>query len=557
MTTPTLSPQQQAVVDWVVDGRGSLNLIARAGCGKTYTLLRGAVRAIVEHNRGEVAVMAFNKAIADEFKVKLQELATETGDRRFVDWKRVDTGTVHSFGFRTWRREMTTPREQQVDEKKVIKLIDGRAEDLQRRGAERNIWRDCGPALRKAVSLAKQAAFGVLCGLEDRGRWYELLEHHGVNELADGYELDELVPAAIELLKVSISLDREVVDFDDMIFAPLYHKVRFWPKDWVLIDEAQDTNPARRALALAMLKPRTGRLIAVGDDRQAIYGFTGADADALELIKAELNSAELPLNVTYRCPRAVVAEANRLVPDLTAHESAPEGIVRTSATVHHSCKECGSNDLTGSSCTNDCRPEYLEHYQWFQVEPPAATSVILCRNTKPIIEQAYAMLRHGVGCRVEGREIGEGLLTLARRWKRIRSLAQLVDKLEDYQSRETQRWLAKGKEDRAQQIEDKCETVRVICLQLLADGKSKLADLEAFVHNLFGDTKPGERPNVVTLSTIHKAKGREWDCVYLLDRSGTLPSKWARKPWQLRQEENLEYVAITRSKHELVYLEVV
>ncbi len=42
---------------------------------------------------------------------------------------------------------------------------------------------------------------------------------------------------------------REMIDFDDMILAPLYFKAKFWPKDWILVDESQDTNPARRVLA--------------------------------------------------------------------------------------------------------------------------------------------------------------------------------------------------------------------------------------------------------------------------------------------------------------------
>ena len=66
---------------------------------------------------------------------------------------------------------------------------------------------------------------------------------------------------------------------------------------------------------------------------------------------------------------------------------------------------------------------------------------------------------------------------------------------------------------------------------------------------------------MVTLSTIHKAKGMEWSRVYFLD-SWRLPSKFARiaaedgNPEALRQENNLSYVAITRAKHELIYIDM-
>jgi superfamily I DNA/RNA helicase len=94
----------------------------------------------------------------------------------------------------------------------------------------------------------------------------------------------------------------------------------------------------------------------------------------------------------------------------------------------------------------------------------------------------------------------------------------------------------------------------VLVDKLLGEGKQSVYDLVSFIRTLFGDTKEGQAAKVVTLSTIHKSKGREFSVVYLLDKEGTLPSKWARKDWQLQQEANLEYVAITRAKNCLVYL---
>jgi superfamily I DNA/RNA helicase len=521
--THDLSKQQQDVVDWIRNGSGSLNLIARAGCGKTYTLVRGAVRAIVEGNLGTVALMAYNKAAAEEFKGRLAAIQQESGDQRFADWRIVDTGTVHSFGFRAIRKWSPNVK---VDDKKC-KNICG---DLAISHRMPNVFSTESSAICWLVSLAKQSAIGFLTGVEDRGTWYQLVEHHAVNDLIDeGTTIDDVVNAAIQVYKVSISRDREVVDFDDMVIAPLIHKMKIWPKDWVLVDEAQDTNAARRCLALAMLKPQTGRLIAVGDDRQAIYGFTGADSDALDLIARELSSSTLPLTVTYRCPKTVVNEANRLVPDLIAHNTAPDGVVRG--------------------------PRINEDQPWFKSEELTAADVVLCRNTKPLIELAYAMLGAGIGCRVEGREIGEGLIKLAKRWKRVTTLQRLEEKLVDYKDKEIQKWQAKGREDRAQAVEDRVDALFTIIGALVSQNKNKVDDLVNWVRRLFGDTRNGEVPNVVTLSTIHKAKGREWTRVFIYLRSHTLPSRWARKPWQLHQEANLEYVAVTRAKRELVFVD--
>jgi len=52
---------------------------------------------------------------------------------------------------------------------------------------------------------------------------------------------------------------------------------------------------------------------------------------------------------------------------------------------------------------------------------------------------------------------------------------------------------------------------------------------------------------------VHKAKGLEWLRVFILDRD-RMPSRWARRDWQVQQEENLIYVAYTRAKEELYFL---
>jgi superfamily I DNA/RNA helicase len=79
-----------------------------------------------------------------------------------------------------------------------------------------------------------------------------------------------------------------------------------------------------------------------------------------------------------------------------------------------------------------------------------------------------------------------------------------------------------------------------------------MADLKATIERMFGNTKPGERPTTIVLSTVHKSKGREWDRVYILGRDQLMPSRYARQDWQVQQELNLIYVAITRAKAELI-----
>lgn len=522
MNTPfKLSPQQAAVDAWVTDGTGSLELVARAGCGKTSTLMV-VINTIVRNNLGDVAVMAYNKSIATEIKDRLENAG--------YDWKAAQAGTVHSFGYGAWRKVCPNVK---LNARKVQEII-----DAQKHTDNGRIFEECAGPIAKMVAYGKQRAVGHLSSMDDVGVWYDIWDHFDVeNDVTENWSAEEIIRAVQYVYRISLNQCREVIDFDDMILAPLYFKARFWPKRWILVDESQDTNPARRALALAMLAPRVGRMIFVGDDRQAIYGFTGADSDSMAQLRAATKATTLPLTVTYRCPKAIVAEAQKLVPDIVAHESAPEGVVRS----------IDYADLIGVESTFD--PNTKQTIT--KGEVLTKDDVILCRNTAPLIQTAYSLLARGVACRVEGREIGEGLAKLAQRWK-VTTLVALLAKLEDYEARMTAKYMSKGQEDKVGALVDQVDCLRVLITRCQSQNKHALRDLLEAIDSMFGNTPEGERAQVLTLSTIHKSKGREWKRVFLLGRRTYMPSPYARKEWQQVQETNLEYVAVTRAQAELI-----
>lgn len=483
------SPQQAAYFDWIQNGSGSCVLEAVAGSGKTTTLIQG-----LKLMKGKIFFGAYNKKIAEEIKGKAPQLPNLT------------VSTMHAAGFGAWRRAAPN-----------VKVDDHKVRDIWRnRVADKPQYQPYEGAVTNLVSLAKQAGLGTpIRSLEEYDAWLRLVEHFDV-EIPDGQER-LVVSLAKRLLTLSLERDTETIDFDDMIYAPLAHKVSTNQYDWVLIDEAQDTNATRRALALLMLK-RGGRLVAVGDRHQAIYGFTGADDKALDLIGESVTAKQLPLTVTYRCPKAVVKEAQKYVSHIQAHESAPDGTVRG----------LGETETL--------------------VTAAKPGDAVLCRFNKPIVETAYAFISAGVPAKVEGREIGNGLKTLARRWK-SKTYGDLLEKLAAYEEREVSKFRAKEEESKAAGVEDK-----VACLKILVEramrtdpnSRTPVDSVCAIIDDLFGDNVGKE---AVLLSTIHKSKGREWNKVFWLQ---TGPSKWARKAWELEQEKNLCYVAVTRAKQELV-----
>lgn len=496
----TPSPQQSAVYDWVRLGSGSATVIAVAGAGKT-TTLREASKLM----SGSIAFAAYNKKIADQISAKLS-----------ADGSSVMAKTFHSFGFSAIKKAMPGA---QMDPDKMRNILDkllGYNEELK-------------GAVGKLVSLAKNHCIGVDKPIDSDSPWEELCDHYDI-ALFDDDDKDpteyqaELIELARQALKQSNAVAGSLFDYDDMIYLPLAQNLRVWQNDWLLVDEAQDTNPARRALARRMLKDG-GRSIWVGDPHQAIYGFTGADSDALDIIAREFSCIELPLTITYRCPKKVVSFAQSWVSHIQAADTAPEGEV-----------------------TKRTETEFRAVFK--ELKP---TDVILCRNTRPIVSLAFELIRNNIACHVEGRDIGRGLISLTKRWK-VSNARALGDRLQDYKEKETRKLLAKRKEREAEAVADKVETLKVIIGTLPAGAST--SQLVEVIRSLFEDTPEGEKQRHLILSTIHKAKGREWPTVYLWGRNAFMPSKFAKQQWELEQEDNLIYVAVTRAQERLVEVTV-
>lgn len=517
------SLQQKAVIDFVRKTTGNLQLSARAGTGKTTTLLE-----ILQYLEGASWFCAFNKAIVSEIEYKVLQ-------RTDIPEGTVRVSTVHSAGMKAWMKHIA-PKRARVEGRKIRKLIDEKVDD----GEE--IFIKSSGIINKLVELAKSSGFGVLCRITDRGAWDELIEHFGLDVELDmsgeSYkDWNSLIDAAIRVYKRSLAMCEDGdIDFSDMLLAPLYYKARFPKYDNVLIDEDQDISPLRLRLIESCLKPG-GRVIGVGDPYQAIYGFTGADAASVETIKETFDCKELPLTVTRRCPKAVVEVARQWVPDIEAHESAPDGLY-----VNVVLK----GDPTGA----------LQSITFWDCAPYTENDVILCRNTKPLVELAYQFLRKKLPCMIEGRDIAQGLINLATRWKKVKSLNELEIKLAEWVEAEVEKFMKMRKEYQAEAVRDQVETLMVLVDAARMEGGENVQDAVDLINKMFGDTPEGTKPKCITLSTVHKSKGREWPRVFLLGRNKYMPSKYARKDWEKQQETNLMYVAVTRSQKELIEVSV-
>ncbi len=369
-----------------------------------------------------------------------------------------------------------------------------------------------GPFISRMVGLGRQAGVGCLVA-DTTQTWLEICNHHNLELENENAEFGRALELCGQLLRWSNADSR--LDFDDLLYLAVKDGLSLPKFDYVFVDEAQDTNAIQRALLRKILKTDS-RIIAVGDPAQAIYGFRGADSNSLNLIAEEFDCKNLPLTVSYRCPTKVVEYARHWVSHIEAAPTAAEG-------------------------------EVLNLGAKWELNKFATGDLIICRTTKPLISFAYKFLRARIPAKIMGREIGQGLKSLIDKLN-ANGIDNLITKLDAWTEREIEKAVVKQQESKAEAVQDKASAI--LCLiDGMLETERTIPMLLSIIDTLFSDSK-GD----ITLATIHKAKGLEADTVFWLN-SSQCPAKWAKSEWQIQQENNLCYVAVTRAKRRLVLIE--
>jgi hypothetical protein len=483
--------QQEDFWRVVTDTDDHCRLTARAGTGKSFSL-REAIWRRLGSNPGErLQYVAFNKLIAAEFQADLPRGAVAS--------------TLHSAGFSACTRALDIAG---VDRKKPYRhaaaiLPAGGWEGRQARGA-----------MVKLASLSKNyMLFGQSTVDIPEDILIRLAANHGI--MVPPRYRNATLGGVADLLALCIN-DTACIDFDDMIWLPVVLGLQFDDVDMLLVDEAQDLSPLQHA----MIRQMSNRIIFVGDDRQAIYAFRGADSASMDTLDAALSADPardlyaLPLTLTRRCPRSHVELARSLVPDFGCLPEAPEGV------------------LNADGSGRDVGPGWL----------------VLCRTNAPLIGAAFGYAGAGARVAIAGRDIGEQLATLARSFQ-ARDADDLRRKVESFRAGELAR-LAEidGSDDEAAALIDQCE-----CIATVAGWGGTVAEVVESLEEMFVDPSKVNMDGCILLSSIHRAKGREADNVAILAPE-LIPSKKAITPEAWRQELNLAYVASTRSKSRLDFL---
>ena len=508
--------EQEQIIAAVASG-DNVFVEAGAGCAKSSTLEMAAPRI-----SGVALAVAFNKSIAKELAPRLPP--------------NVVCKTLSALGYGAWRLANPGVSKWELEDRKIGKLVSETAKErkIALSGDQWTLVRGMVEKAMAAGLVPRSSAEGKPGLIEDEDSiWVEIGE-----ELGDGQSAERLVDLARDVLERSIAQARQGrICFDDMVYCPTVLG-GVWPRaGTVLVDESQDLSMLNRVM-LQHCSPGNARLIVVGDRRQSIYAFRGADSESMDALRGlRPEWARRELSMTFRCPKAVVARQQAHYPGFRAFERNAEGrVVRLG-----SASEDEGTDARG----------WLWKDVMGELPAPGASLAVLCRNNGPLFALAFKLLRRGVSVMMIGRDIGKGLEALSRRLApEDATPADIVrGKVIDWMEEERARLIANGREHLCAGVSDRGECL----LAVLENAEVRDAgELRAMLAKLFAtDSAP------VVLSSIHRAKGLEWDCVVLLD-PWRIPSKWAREAAkrgdkrEMQQEMNLRYVAETRTKHTLV-----
>jgi superfamily I DNA/RNA helicase len=484
MEQPKFTPSkyQEAIYNWVKDGKGNAIIRAVAGSGKTSTIVQAS--SLLPKDQHSVFV-AFNTAIVKELRSRLPP--------------NVECRTLHSLGFNIfWQNGIKTEFNGDKLFNTILEVLkeDGLTPD------DKN-FNEYLVTLKRLIPKAK--AWNI--NYKDYGEVDDLF-------MREDIELDDDLFTYMGRIMDKGKKEIQTIDYDDMIWLPVQNRWKAKTYDFIFCDECQDLNKVQFELIKLISNGHT-RVVAVGDERQSIYAFRGADTNGMTNFKEYFCMTELPLSICYRCPKKVIVLAQQIVPEIEAKANAIDGVVEDSD-IYKLVNLAQEKDL------------------------------ILCRTNAPLINIAFRLIREGKKAVVRGRDISANLMRIVKKYK-ANSLNELEIKISEFKQLQEDKLvlIEKGKLDKKKKNSIMANMDASDTILAIADNVKTIEELVTEIETIFSDEKEG-----IVCSSIHKAKGLEADRVFIIDYD-KIPHPMAKTEEEQQQEMNIKYVALTRPKKEL------
>lgn len=495
------SSYQTSIFDWIENGTGSAVVEACAGSGKTTTVVE-AVKRIPEDK--SVLMLAFNVTIAKELKERVANL------------KNVEVKTFNGLGHTILARKIDGRIG--IDTKKSRVIIGQLMQPMD--------FMECGKSVIQLFDYARRSGLlpkniiGVPIIPDETESWLNLINHYEIEISADYRQLAiDTVRLAIQH-SIDMAVTHKLIDFDDQIYIPVVKNLSGGDKyDWIFVDEAQDSSLTKIRLVERSLADG-GRMVAVGDSFQSIYGFTGASHRAMKIYTSKFNAETFTLPVSYRCAKKIVLKARETMPTIQYAENAQDGEV---AVIN------------------------LSEFNFSMLK---AGDMVIGRKNSTVVSMAWSIVKKGIGCRILGRDISSSLINVIKKLKPKGLMGKhgLGEKLVDWRNSELGSLNSEKDEAIINKINDHFDCINSILSQTTVNS---VPDLIRQIESMFSNSEESSE-NQVTLCTAHKSKGLESERVFIAK-----PSEFpltTKTEWQKQQEENLIYVSVTRAKSSLFYI---
>lgn len=300
-------------------------------------------------------------------------------------------------------------------------------------------------------------------------------------------------------------------------------------KTVLVIDEAQDMDGNEYALVKAMMKQNEEmRVIAVGDDDQNIFSFRGSDSKYMRLLIDEFDATKYELTENYRSCHSIVSFAESFVRRL------PHRMKNNVCTAIN--QNNGNVEIT----------EYLNKNLLFPVCRNIQNSYLgekacLLTSTNDEAAQATGLLNKlGLHARLIQSTDGFRFYNLME----IRYFLKKINKRIASPLISDELWEEAKQQTITKYKDSSClDYIKNFFSAFEKTNKAKyLSDLNEFLFESKLEDFCGDGVATIFVSTIHKAKGREFDTVYMM-----LNNQDADKEDDIRKL----YVGITRAKQDL------
>jgi superfamily I DNA/RNA helicase len=517
----TPSKYQKEIFKFITKDKKNGLISAVAGSGKTTTLIK-ALEIIPKDN--SVLFLAFNKNISDELK------------KRVPLNKCIEVRTVHSFGYTI----LTSVVNPEINQNKYRLLYQDIITCLKTKDYSilktkysfdqinigyfyeiKNLINDKNLFdITFKSDVLKLSNLGRLHYIDFNTFSVGVSELKFLSNVHSVITEDKQCEIAFYLTKMGMNY-MDMIDYTDMIFLPNVLKLNVPKYDFVFIDECQDLNTCQRLLMQEAIKPETGRFIAVGDPKQAIYAFAGADAESYNKLREIPNTIELPLSETYRCSPEIVNMVKDINSEILPHPKNKKGKV-------------------------------IHDFSHLDIEDG---DMVLCRNTFPLVSFCIHLLSKGKKSYIIGSDIGLSLINMINKCERKNeefNMENVFARLHQEKENLIDKVMVNNSMNRQEALEQNNVILfneKVDIIEGLSDEIDDPIIVIKKIENIFSD----DNKQGISLSTIHKSKGLESERVFILHPE-LLPSKNAFLSWEIEQENNLKYVAYTRAKTTLGFI---